>query len=61
MPKTGEICVISGHYKFSGHSDGSIGCHPTFDESGIPMYYGNTFPPIKSCGKGAFWTYVRPL
>lgn len=61
MPKTGETCTFSGHYKFAGHTDGSIGCHPTLDESDIPMYKGNTFPPIKSCGKGAYWTYVRPL
>ena len=61
MPKTSEICQTSGHYKFSGHTDGSSGCHPTSNESDIPMYRGNPFPPIKSCGKGAIWTYVRPL
>ena len=61
MPKTGEICTKSGHYRFSGHTDGSVGCHPTSDEQDIPMVEGRTFPPIKSCGKGAYWTYVRPL
>lgn len=61
MPKTGEICQTSGWYKFSGHTDGSIGCHPTKDEQDIPMKAGNHFPPIKSCEKGAYWTYIRPL
>jgi len=61
MPNTGETCTRSGHYKFSGHMDGSVGCHPTLDEQDIPMHEGKTFPPIKSCGKGAIWTWVRPL
>lgn len=61
MPKNGETCTKSGHYKFAGHTDGSKGCHPTIDEQDIPMTVGKTFPPIKSCNKGAFWTWVRPL
>ena len=61
MPKTGEICSTSGHYKFAGHTSGKIGCHPTSDEKDIPMKSGNRFPPIRSCEQGAFWMYVRPL
>ena len=61
MPKTGETCTRSGHYKFSGHADGSRGCHPTADENDIPMSVGKTFPPIKSCKKAAIWTWTRPL
>lgn len=61
MAKTGETCTMSGHYKFAGHTDGSIGCHPTLNESDILIVKGNTFPPIKSHGKCAYWTHVRPL
>jgi len=59
MPKTGEVCQRSGIYRFSGHTDGSIGCHPTYEEGEIPLSRGETFPPIRSCKKGAFWTFVR--
>lgn len=61
MPKTGEICQVSGHYRFSGHIDGSIGCHETSNEQDIPMHKGDPFPPVKHCQKGANWTYVRSL
>jgi len=61
MPKTGETCEIEGYYKFAGHIDDSIGCHPTYEEQEIPMHQGNTFPPIKSCRKGANWIYSRSL
>ena len=59
--KTGELCPQTGHYSFAGHIDGSIGCHETSDERDIPMYRGNTFPPVKHCQKGAYWVYARPL
>lgn len=59
--KTGETCPLSGHYGFAGHQDGSVGCHPTSDERDIPMHFGDTFPPVKHCQKGAYWVYVRPL
>ncbi len=61
MYKTGEKCLLSGHYKFMGHTDGSIGCHETSDERDIPMHQGDTFPPVKHCRKGAYWDYSRPL
>ncbi len=61
MSKTGEICTISGHYRFAGHTDGSRGCHETINEQDIPMRVGETFPPVKHCRKGAYWTYSRPL
>ena len=61
MNKTGETCQKPGYYKFSGHTDSSINCHPTSDERDIPMKLKNTFPPIRSCEKGAFWKWDRPL
>lgn len=61
MNKTGEICTKSGHYRFAGHTDGSIGCHETLNERDIPMKAGERFPPVKHCQKGAYWEYSRPL
>ena len=58
MEKTGEICKVTGTYKWSGHTDGSISCGVTHNEYTIPMQQGKTFPPTKSCEKGAFWTRV---
>lgn len=58
MPKTGETCQRSGVYRFAGHPDGSTACH-TAEENEIPLSKGETFPPIRSCSKAAFWTFVR--
>ena len=58
---TGEICQMSGHYKFVRHMDESIGCHETTDERDIPLHRGDPFPPVRHCEKGAIWTYSRPL
>lgn len=58
MPKTGEICQVSGTYKWSGHSDGSVYCGVTHNEYTIPMKKGDPFPPTKHCEKGAFWTFL---
>lgn len=58
LHKTGEICTVTGNYKFAGHVDGTIGCHPTWEEQVIPLDYGDRFPPIRSCGKGAYWQLV---
>ena len=58
MPKTGEICIVSGTYKWNGHSDGSISCGVTHNEYTIPMTRGNPFPPTRSCEKGAFWVLL---
>jgi len=61
MPKTGDKCTYPGYYKFSGHVKTSITrCHPTFAENEISMQLYQIFPPIHTCDKDAFWTYVRP-
>jgi hypothetical protein len=59
MPKTGDKCTFAGYYKFSGHIDRSIRCHPTFDEHEILMSNGDVFPSLSICIKDAFWTYDR--
>jgi len=60
MPKTGDKCTYAGYYKYSGHIDRStIKCHPSFDEEEISMQVGYVFPPVITCSKDSFWTYVR--
>jgi hypothetical protein len=59
MAKTGETNERAGVYRFAGHPDGSTGCHLTSDEKEIPLAAGERFPPIRSCGKPATWTFVR--
>lgn len=60
MPKTGDKCMNSGYYKFSGHVKCTTKCHPSFDEDKISMRMFETFPTIHTCDKDAFWTYVKP-
>lgn len=47
MPRTGEICTVSGIYRDSrGHE--------------IPLSKGERFPPCATCGGVAVvWTLVR--
>ena len=45
------ICVF-------GHT-GSCTCSPTSEERVIPLERGEIFPPIKSCGNGAYWKLLR--
>ena len=33
----------------------------TADERVIPLQKGETFPPIRSCNKGAWWRYIGSL
>jgi len=60
LNKTGEVCQITGIYRYSGHPDGSTGCHPTWKENDIRLEKGKKFPPIGSCKKIAQWVFVRP-
>ena len=56
--KTGEVCVVPSNYRFVKHTDGTVGCHPTWEEYTIPLGYGDRFPPLRHCGKGAYWKLV---
>lgn len=53
--KTGETCLITGSYSFDGYTDGTQSPPPTSEEKVIPMEAWETFPPVKSCNKGAWW------
>jgi len=53
--KTGETCVITGHYLFDKYVDGTTTPVPTVDERRIPLSRNETFPPIRSANKACFW------
>ena len=56
--KTGETCIVSGRYRFDGYTDGTWTPSPTAEEMEIPLTKGETFPPIRSSGKGCWWKLV---
>lgn len=56
--KTGDTCEATGRYAFDGYSDGLGGPPVTAEERIIPLSRGETFPPIKSQSRGAYWTLV---
>lgn len=56
--KTGQICPTKGKYQFDCYTDGSTYPSPTAEEKVIPMDIGDTFPPINSANKGAWWMYI---
>ncbi|AKQ63678.1 hypothetical protein A176_000590 [Myxococcus hansupus] len=53
--KTGDICESTGRYTFDGYTDGTTSPPVTAEERIIPLSKGETFPPIKSSKKGAYW------
>ncbi len=55
MYKTGDIAPTTTTYEFAGYTDGTATPAPTANERVIPLSKGETFPPIRSCGKGAWW------
>lgn len=57
--RTGEKAPVSGVYRFVRHIDSPPSCNPTSAENEIPLSKGETFPPHRSCGKGAIWSLVR--
>jgi hypothetical protein len=56
--KTGQICRSKGKYQFDGYLDGTYYPQPTAEEQIIPLDVGDTFPPINSSDKGAWWKYI---
>lgn len=53
--KTGQTCETSGRYDFDGYVDGTWSPSPTPEERRIPLSKGETFPPVKSSNKAAWW------
>lgn len=57
--KTSDTCETTGSYVFDGYVDGTRTPPPTDEERVIPMKAKNTFPPVHSCDKSAWWKLQR--
>jgi hypothetical protein len=53
--RTGEKCEISGRYDFDGYLDGMRYPQVRTDEKRIRLAKSDSFPPIRSAGKGCYW------
>jgi hypothetical protein len=53
--KTGDEADTAGSYVFDGYTDGTLDPQPTEEESIIELEANDTFPPIRSSRKGAWW------
>ncbi len=58
MYKTGQTAPQTGRYRFIRYVDGSMYPSPTAEESVIPLSRGETFPPVRSSNKAAWWQLV---
>ena len=56
--KTGDNCDTTGRYQFDGYTDGTQSPSPTAEEQVIPLDRGDTFPPVRSSNKAAWWKYL---
>ncbi|MDP1579035.1 MAG: YjzC family protein [Candidatus Didemnitutus sp.] len=56
--KTGDTCDSTGRYQWDGYTDGTFSPAPTAEENVIPLSKNETFPPVRSCNKGAYWKYL---
>jgi hypothetical protein len=59
--KTGEKCQSSGRYRFDGYLDGTNWPSPKPEEQQIPLSNSETFPPIRSSGKGCWWKLMQHI
>lgn len=59
--RTGERCEVSGRYDFDGYTDGTRHPEPRPEEKRIPLSVHETFPPIRSSGKGCFWKLTERI
>jgi len=55
--KTGEKAPRTGYYDWVSYTDGTTTPTPTLEEKQIYLERGETFPPINSSDKGAYWTW----
>lgn len=58
MYKTGDTAPTTGRYQFVRYTDGTTTPAPTPEERVIPLSRGETFPPIRSANKAAWWKLV---
>ncbi|MFL5344194.1 MAG: YjzC family protein [Hyalangium sp.] len=57
--KTGAKCETSGTYTFIRYVDNPQAPAPTSNERDIPLAKGETFPPIRSQNRAAWWRLTR--
>lgn len=57
--KTGDKCTTTGSYVFDGYMTEPQTLAPSAEERVIPMQEKNTFPPIRSTNRGAWWKLQR--
>ena len=57
--KTGQKCDTTGSYVFDEYVDGTKTPSPTNEERVIPLAAGETFPPVRSHNKAAWWKLQR--
>lgn len=57
--KTGQTAPVNGVYIFDGYVDGTTTPSPTNEERVIPLSRGETFPPVRSANKAAYWKLQR--
>lgn len=57
--RTGEDAPVDGIYQFVEHIEDVPHCNPTPEEERIPLDAGETFPPHRSCEKGAVWKLYK--
>lgn len=56
--KTGQISPLYARYMWDHYTDGTYSPLPTPEEKYITLDKGETFPPINSCDKGAWWRLI---
>jgi hypothetical protein len=56
--KTGEEAPRTGRYEFVRYTDGTTTPSPTAEERIIYLSRGETFPPIRSTNKAAWWRAI---
>jgi hypothetical protein len=57
--KTGQMCELAGTYAFDGYVEPKYAPSPTPNEREIPMEVGETFPPVRSTERAAWWKWVN--
>jgi len=57
--KTGQTSPAHAVYAWDHYTDGTRYPLPTNEERDITLENGETFPPINSCDKGAWWRMTR--
>jgi hypothetical protein len=56
---TGQKCETTGSYAFDGYMDGTTTPSPTNEEREFRLTAGETFPPVRSTNKAAYWKLWR--